>query len=292
MRNQHAKFVSRGCRTLLILIGLAIPSDLCGQGFNRIVAFGDSLSDTGNAASLSFGLIPDPALYFAGRFSNGPVWLETFAQASGIPVPQPFFRGGSNFAIGGAEADAEPGWGIQIQVLLYLLFEPPPTSSDLFVLWAGANDLLNGEMSPEQVAYDVASNLVVLSNAGATAFVVPNLPALGETPGSIGSSQQQVLNSRTATYNASLAAMLNQIESLRPDLLIVRVDADSLFTYAKSFPASLGLTNTTNSALNPETGEVVSSPNSYLFWDDIHPTWAAHWVIGQFAASQLSAAFQ
>ena len=58
------------------------------SAFDELVVFGDSLSDTGNA----------------GRFSNGPVWVEGVANGLGLSV-RPSESGGTNYAIGGARLD-------------------------------------------------------------------------------------------------------------------------------------------------------------------------------------------
>jgi hypothetical protein len=61
--------------------------------FDHIVVFGDSLSDTGNA----------------GRFSNGPVWVEQLAARLEVAL-RPTQAGGLNFAIGGARLDPLSGY--------------------------------------------------------------------------------------------------------------------------------------------------------------------------------------
>ena len=60
--------------------------------FDHIVVFGDSLSDTGNA----------------GRFSNGPVWVEQLAARLEVAL-MPTQAGGLNFAVGGARLDPLSG---------------------------------------------------------------------------------------------------------------------------------------------------------------------------------------
>ena len=73
-----------------------------GDKVTRMVIFGDSLTDTGRLKQRLriFPLKP----YWIGRFSNGPVWPEYLAMATGMGV--------QNLAYGGASAadpDALPG---------------------------------------------------------------------------------------------------------------------------------------------------------------------------------------
>jgi hypothetical protein len=60
------------------------------------VVFGDSMSDNGNFFRRSFNLYPPDHCYFAGRFSNGPVWVERLAELIGGNVQV------EDYAFGGA----------------------------------------------------------------------------------------------------------------------------------------------------------------------------------------------
>ncbi|MHC4946335.1 MAG: hypothetical protein ACYTG7_25250, partial [Planctomycetota bacterium] len=54
-----------------------------GPGFEHFTglwSFGDSLTDTGNTFALTGGSFPLSPPYFDGRFSDGPVWIESFGQ--------------------------------------------------------------------------------------------------------------------------------------------------------------------------------------------------------------------
>ena len=55
------------------------------QQFSGLFVFGDSLSDSGRLFALTGGAIPLSPSNFNGRFSNGPVWVESFAPALGLP---------------------------------------------------------------------------------------------------------------------------------------------------------------------------------------------------------------
>ena len=104
----------------------ALLSALVGQAqagaddFDRVVSFGDSLSDNGNLDAASLGTRPGSA-YFEGRFSNGPTFAELLAGdadfASGASSQQRFWgplfsinpatvNGDVNLAVGGKWAGA------------------------------------------------------------------------------------------------------------------------------------------------------------------------------------------
>ena len=71
----------------LVSATLAGTPALSAPSFSGLVVLGDSLSDNGNA----------------GRFSNGPVWVEHLAEWLGLEL-RPSRLGGTNHAVGGARA--------------------------------------------------------------------------------------------------------------------------------------------------------------------------------------------
>src|SRR5262249_12459629 len=80
-RNVHKELRARVARLHLELLeDRLVPS---GGLVGNLVVFGDSLSDAGNAALATGGALPDPTLYYHGRFSNGPIWVDTLAKYLG-----------------------------------------------------------------------------------------------------------------------------------------------------------------------------------------------------------------
>ena len=85
--------------TAVLALGMLAPAP-ARAGLTQIVAFGDSLIDTGNLFAATG---QPPAPYFDGRFSNGPVWVEYLAGRLGIAPPTPSLTGGTDYAWAGAE---------------------------------------------------------------------------------------------------------------------------------------------------------------------------------------------
>lgn len=97
----------------LLLTGCGVFDDLFGgddddddDEINAVFVFGDSISDTGNVFLATDEAIPVSPPYFEGRFSNGPVWVERFAEALGLEA-RPILDGGTNFAVGAARASRD-----------------------------------------------------------------------------------------------------------------------------------------------------------------------------------------
>ena len=219
---------------LLLLIAAAAQA----QQYTKIVVFGDSLSDTGNDAVLSvlqFGVpIPGPvADYTLGRFTDGAdtlppaqnffgVWVEQLAASlPSHPVVVASLEGGTNYAFGFAKTGSgttlltfAPGFSIEVenvgqQIDDYLATHPQIDNHTLFIVWAGANDVLEAGSAGDVVngAWDEVGDIQRLISAGATQFLVPNLPPLGLTPRFNPSpAAAATANTASALYNATLDA--------------------------------------------------------------------------------------
>lgn len=59
----------------LLALSLLLPTIASANPFFRIIAFGDSLTDTGKLFELTDGLISPNPSYCDDRFANGPLWL-------------------------------------------------------------------------------------------------------------------------------------------------------------------------------------------------------------------------
>jgi phospholipase/lecithinase/hemolysin len=162
--------------SFVLTIGLLAPGVGRADGlpFSRIVVFGDSLSDPGNAffirqannltpfnvvgpgygmVGLDALMVIPPAPYAAGgnRFSNGPTWIEDLGTVAGLgadvkPALSPFADArASNYAVGGARAsDASPQSNVplsqQVAAFLNRVGSDPPHNA-LYVIAIGGNDI-------------------------------------------------------------------------------------------------------------------------------------------------------
>jgi phospholipase/lecithinase/hemolysin len=74
----------RATFALVVLIAgsIAVPAPAATLGFGGLYAFGDSLTDNGNAYSWTRGKIPKSPPYWKGRFAEGPNWYDIVAAVS------------------------------------------------------------------------------------------------------------------------------------------------------------------------------------------------------------------
>jgi thermolabile hemolysin len=273
----------------LILVSSLFPVRAIAATFNQIVVYGDSLSDLGRAATATSGLpaqLKFPAYTNGnGRFSNGSIWVEYLADQLGITT-----NPNTNFAIGGATTSTvnigqslSPDFvGIQTQVNNNPISDP----NALYIIWGGANDYLGGVTTNPSIPVDNLTNeIATLISNNAKNILVVNLPNLGELPSTRNTVNSVPLDTFTQLHNAGLVASLNTLSTTNPGINLQLLDVNSLFNQAIANPSSLGFNNVTDGCLLVGC----TTPDSYLFWDDIHPTTAGHQLIGNLAFNTVSA---
>ena len=275
---------------------------------SNLVVFGDSLSDMGNGnssalVSLAFSSPP----YWQGRFSNGPVWIEHVSDSYGLNTT--FGNGinsGDNRAFGGSQTGQGysyvilPNTGAQINNYLANV-QSSFSSSDVIFLWAGGNDFLYGTGNPDLISQNMASHVKTLAEAGASRFVVANLPPLELTPEGAGrtSQQQATMASDIVSYNSKLSVEMNNLSNSM-NLDITLIDAWTVFNQIVDNAGHVGITNTQDQACIGGTSigalplpicgsgaNVVSNVDEYLFFDKAHPTATMHEIIGKVAVMNI-----
>ena len=252
----------------------------------NLYVFGDSLSDAGMVFRATGGMYPPNSTYFQGRYSNGKVWIEYLAQQLHLSSQQT-----NNFAYGGATSGNVGNSFVPSllnQVQSFTQTQKQINSDALCVLWAGANDYLQGVNSATIPVNNVMSALTALTNVGAKKVLVANLPDLGHLPVTRTSANSENLTALTQAHNQGLRRSLKVLSHQNSELQIAILDANALYQNAIANPATFGFTNVISSCLSGSTTS--GNPEQFLFWDGIHPTTAAHRIIGETAFSAIQEA--
>jgi phospholipase/lecithinase/hemolysin len=297
---------------LVLMVVLLAPGVASAGAITSLYVFGDSLSDSGNAFILTQGFPPPP---YAERASNGPVAVERLAYDLGITLA-PAALNGTNYAVVGATSGpvlipgsspaafvdniavvthgqtALAGTSLVNQVSAFVSGGPvSDPSGSLFFVWAGANDFFinqSAQTATNAVA-NIAASIAALYADGAREFLVPNLPDLSLTPSSQGLSpaEQFALRQLSIGFNAGLSGALGGL-SLLPGIKVTQFDTFGLMSAVVANPGAFGFTNSSAPCLTAflGPGAVCQNPDSFVFWDSVHPTTAAHTLLGNaFAAS-------
>ena len=306
--------------SMLLCWALLFPFVATAGPFTELFVFGDSLSDQGNIHSLTGGLVPpneytDGTNY--GRFTNGLNYIDGLAASLGLINLSSSAPGGvHNYAFGGARTDSQSVGGNPVDKALSILAQKDLFISDLvggsadpnalFVVWAGANNLIDIVEKAANPSYDPTTALTKavtdvgtivgdLAAKGARNILVPNLPDFGVLPLVTGGGPQ-VLGATylTTVFNSSLGLVLDGVEgffsNLNIDLNLVRFDTFGLFNAVLADPAAFGFTNVKNgcySKFGVAGGTTCANPDEYVSWDGFHPTAALHSLVGSRMASAV-----
>jgi outer membrane lipase/esterase len=283
----------------------ALPA--AAQTYTQTVFFGDSLTDSGwFRPALVQGAGPQAAIL--GRFSTNPtqVWSEYLADYYGTNANSAN-QGGTNWAVGGGRTGTDdsgqlgPIPSMTTQINSYLTSTGGRADPNaLYTVWGGANDLLaifGGAPAEPTLAGAVGAqigNIATLTGAGAQYILVPTVPDLGLTPAfrAQGPATSATATQLTTTYNNALFAGL-AAQGLR----VIPLDTYHLIQEIVAAPGLYGFGNatgvacTSSSSITCNPGTLVSpdAGSTHVFADGVHPTGAAHAILGQYALSILEA---
>jgi phospholipase/lecithinase/hemolysin len=275
---------------------ITVASTISPSQVNQIVTFGDSLSDAGNASIATFGAVPGPGYatrtvtgvpFPVGYFTNpqtgtGPsgLWIDQFAARLGVADPSPALAplGGSNYAVGGALTGSASLGDMQTQVDLFLATHPASASpTALYTLWGGANDIFAAQ-NPVTAADNIATQIKELAADGGQNFLWLNLPNLGENPSLNGiPAAAAAANLASQAFDQEWAIDVSNLDSL--GINVIGANIDTLFNEILANPAAFGFSNVI-AACNATPG---CNPNTFLYWDGIHPTTYADSFVANLA---------
>ncbi len=288
--------------TLAIALALAATPALATD-FSGTVFFGDSLTDSGHFR----GQIPEAFRPVTGKFTTNPglVWAEYVARRYGGNGDTDN-TGGDNYAQGGSRVTVQngPAESTVSQVTRYLASTGGRADPNaLYSVWSGANDIFaiaRGEPAattlPTAVG-GVVQAVAALDAAGARYIMVPNLPDMGSTPDAIaaGAAGRAALTQLSSTYNTGMYGTLAQA-----GYQVIPLDTFTILREIVADPATYGFRNVTQTGCllapggnaltcNPTTYRSPDAAQAYLFADGVHPSAAAHEILGDYAISVLEA---
>jgi phospholipase/lecithinase/hemolysin len=285
--------------------------------FSTTVVVGASGTDTGNrcvfaAASLCF---PTPAYAGPSTAANGPLFNQILAARYNSPMVASA-AGGFNYSIGGARTGAIPTDtapavipSLLVQTEQYLQrvnFQASP--QHLYIVDAaafgnnirrvlemvGANPALAGTLptpAVQQAASDIFTVMARLYAAGARHVLLVGATNLGLHPAVAASGPNAVAlaTGMSLGFNGALATqVVPGLLAASPGLNVYYVDAGALTNEIAANPAAFGFTNTTGPCypfFSAPAAPTCANPSQFLFWDELHPSAAAHAIIAQRAVT-------
>lgn len=291
---------------LTLAAACAAAGSASAQTYNRLVVFGDSLSDNGN---LFAAVGQPPAPYFQGRFSNGPVFVELLGFNVGRVTAGSPVTGSISYAFGGSRTDnliALPP-GMRQQLTTYVGQGGVFGANDLVSVLGGANNIFQGlnafavlppasQTNPTAYMNPILSGAVTdinfmvndIAGRGAGTILVTNLPRLGITPqfsSGPGAALGALADYSSSTFNSGLRTALVATAAGRPNTNIILFDIAKVSDVLAANPGRFGLSNVTQTCFTGAS--VCAAPDTYLYWDSVHPTAAGHRLFAALANDYL-----
>jgi outer membrane lipase/esterase len=288
------------CATLFSFATMSSPA--AAQQIDRIIVFGDSYADIGNAFRLG-GVNPiTTQVYTTGRFTGGSNYIDTLTDI--LQVPQ------YNFAIGGARTNngnqtvGLPGLTTEVQLFLagggtlgFPVVNTTLDRSDLVAVSIGGNDarayqLGGGTLAgaPASAATAVTNfqqnfNLVMARGTPTISFLAGDtglLPEISTNPtgAAIRTAYSTAFNNGVQQVLAGYAAQGSIVHYLDLTKMLGQVNAN---------PAAYGLTGGLACPAFPNSTCIANTAAPYLFYDGVHPTSVGSAIIGRYIATQLAA---
>lgn len=291
-------------------------SVLPASAYTQLFAFGDSLSDAGNL----FQVTGSPAApYFMGHSSNGPTWVEDLSLQLNLGKLTPSLLGGNDFAFAGAQSgktDANPHFlpgtttpnptrmfDLDAQVAAYQNVHQNPVPGALYALDIGANDIAAAfrtfPTNPSEIATVVSqavtntiSAVTDLYKDGARDFLFYELPDAGLTALFFGTTEQSLVSGIALSFDQAVLAGLGALNA--PGLKLFDLQTFELFDELVGDPTAFGFNPTTihDACLDATTGALCSAlpavQDTYLFWEDVHPTERGHSITASFARALVA----
>lgn len=282
----------------LTLAAASVAGAASAQTYDRLVVFGDSLSDNGNLYLATGGSTPPSPPFGAGRFSNGPVFTERLGfDAANFMGP---VTGSINYAFGGARTDSQASPpGMRAQLGQYLQRGGTFGSNDLVSVLGGANNIFQGlpvagaSANPTAAIAPVAQsaaadiNFIVngIAQAGAGTVLVTNLPKLSITPQFGGTPAAPLADYAVTTFNGALLTGLTATAAAQQGTNIILMDLFKVGDVVAANPSAFGVSNVTQACF--DGASLCSNPDDYFYFDGVHPTAKGHAVIAQLANDYL-----
>jgi len=302
------------CASLIAIAATATPA--AAQQIDRIVVFGDSYADTGNAFALGYANPQALAIYPTKRFSSGNNYIDVLSTLLNAPVEDfaiggafggsnngtlcydPYYAPGTSPLCGkGLEYEADQFLGVGTQSGVFPGASTTLTRSDLLAVSIGGNDARFYQQAGGSLAGAGAAGTAA---AAGTAVQLDRLVAQGNPTISFlalnGAVAPEVANDPAAQAirgvfsDAYYGSLQTTLAGYAADGSIVHyLDGALLLQNVAANPAGYGITNGLVCPIFPNPACILNA-DGYLFYGDaLHLTSQGYAIVAQYVVRQLDA---
>lgn len=298
-----------------VLLVFSCMSTAFALPLQKIVVFGDSLSDTGNLYDAMWQQLPLSPPYFKGRFSDGPVWVEWLPKY--LAKDEKAFEV-ENYAFGGAVVLDDGGVEFEgayltltSQVDAYFLKHKDKLTHDgvLYIILMGGNDYIAPEEQTtarvDAVVSKISAEAARLAADGAKFILVGNVPDLGKSPLAREQELEVLLSDISSQHNLKLLQRVDVLKQSYPKTDWLFFDIHQFFMDAVSHPEKYDFEYASEPCIHLDGESLMKSSvmqlaahpgllyqtqlncDKYLFFDAAHPTRRGHEIAASLAVDLI-----
>ncbi|CAG8694547.1 Carbohydrate Esterase Family 16 protein [Gigaspora rosea] len=275
--------------SFLLVLGFIIATIVSIVNFREkdwlkfnIVAFGDSLTDNGNQWRSTDGAMPSANLYYQGRWSDGPIWVDFVESTLAAKLIDKAFGGATTNKSLISQCYFDninmPSVQEQIENILPNVSSFPPQTT--FAIWTGFCDYMtiferNLTITSEDIVSSIHNSIILLTSTGARKFLLLNMPPINRAPQYINYTNITILQNLIEAHNILLNQTVNDIRKTNR----IQAGVFDVWGLIESFtqnPQQYGFSNVIDSCIQHNSNNTCQNPDKYLWWDAIHPTTKVH----------------
>lgn len=265
---------------------------------DRMVVFGDSLSDTINVYNGSYGTVPNSTTWLLGHFSNGKLWHEHLANALKLPSYV--------WATGNAESGEKPFFnGFSKQVDSFKDYAARTQGYDigktLFTVLFGGNDFITGGKNANEVIEQYSTQLDRLAQLGAKQVAVFRLPDFSVIPNVAKwtAADKAKLKENSVLFNDQVEKLIAKLNATYPQTTFYTLKLDDAFKQVLENSDKYGFVNKTDTCLDISQSVLSyaagasaktackNSNAAFVFWDNMHPTTKTHGLLAELLKAEM-----
>lgn len=293
-------------KTIATLFALFFSMVVIAEPLDKMIVFGDSLSDNGNLYEYMKHQLPLSPPYYQGRFTNGPVWVE---QLMKYYYPTTLNEHLFDYAFGGAgvldDDDDDGVFTLRREMDSYFLaHQNVADAKSMYTIWIGSNNYIAVPEDVKQALSDVSTGiehaLQRLVDKGAKHIMVVNIPNLGEIPAARDFDAVEELTYLSKEHNTMLEKKVLAFQKAYPDVQWVYLDVNTVMRDIILHPNNYGFTNVTDTCYEEVTHHYSSKANTvlelassikaknksdacdgYFFFDPVHPSAEVHRLMAE-----------